>query len=158
MSRNNLVVNRDELAYTMTRVFDAPRELVWKAYTDPELVPKWWGPRYLTTTVEKMDVRVGGVWRYIHKDAEGNEFAFNGVYKEVKAPERLVSTFEFEPMAGHVSTDTLTLEELPGGKTKLTARTTFKTIEDLEGMLQSGMEGGAVETWDRLEELVAVTL
>jgi uncharacterized protein YndB with AHSA1/START domain len=156
MSRNNLVVNRDELAYTMTRVFDAPRELVWKAYTDPELVPKWWGPRYLTTTVEKMDVRVGGVWRYIHKDAEGNEFAFNGVYKEVKAPERLVSTFEFEPMAGHISTDTLTLEELPDGRTKLTARTTFKSIEDLEGMLQSGMEGGAVETWDRLEELVAV--
>jgi len=89
MSKNNLVVDRAAHAYTMSRVFDAPRELVWKVCTDPELVPKWWGPRYLTTAVDKMDLKVGGVWRYIQKDAEGNEYAFNGVYKEVEAPERL---------------------------------------------------------------------
>ncbi|HLE53010.1 MAG TPA: SRPBCC family protein [Anaerolineales bacterium] len=156
MSKNNLVVDRAGLAYTMSRVFDAPRELVWKACTDPELLPKWWGPRYLTTVVDKMDLKVGGVWRYIQKDAEGNEYAFNGVFKEVAAPERLTYTFEFEPMAGHISTETITFEELPDGKTRITARTTFDTLEDLEGMLQSGMEGGAVETWDRLEELLAV--
>lgn len=154
MSKNNLVVQREELAFTMSRVFDTPRELVWKVCSDPELIPKWWGPRYLTTTVDKMELKVGGVWRYIQKDAEGNEYAFNGVYKEVLPPERMVYTFEFEPMAGHVSTDTITLEELPDGKTKITTRTTFETIEDLEGMLQSGMEGGAVETWDRLEEVL----
>lgn len=154
MSKNNLVVQREELAFTMSRVFDAPRELVWKVCSDPELIPKWWGPRYLTTTVDKMELKVGGVWRYIQKDAEGNEYAFNGVYKELLPPERMVYTFEFEPMAGHVSTDKITLEELPDGKTKITTRTTFETIEDLEGMLQSGMEGGAVETWDRLEEVL----
>jgi uncharacterized protein YndB with AHSA1/START domain len=154
MSENNLVVNRDELAFTMTRVFNAPRDLVWKAYTDPDLVSKWWGLRDSTTIVDKMEVKVGGVWRYIQKEADGSEYAFNGIYKEVKAPERLTYTFEFEPMAGHITTDTLTFEELPGGKTKITARTTFDTLEDLEGMLQSGMEDGATESWDQLEELL----
>lgn len=155
MSRNNLVVDRAERAFTMSRVFDAPREFVWKVYTDPALVPKWWGPSNMATIVDKMEVKVGGVWRYIHKDVEGNEYAFNGVYTEVEAPERLTYTFEFEPMAGHVSTDSIVFEQLPDGRTKITARTTFDTLEDLEGMLQSGMEGGAVETWDRLEELLA---
>ena len=154
MDEKNLLVDRNDRIITMSRVFDAPRELVWKVYTDPDLVPRWWGPRYLTTVVDKMEMRVGGVWRYIQTDTQGNEFAFNGVYKEVLAPERLTYTFEFEPMAGHISTDMLTFEELPGGKTKITAATTFATLEDLEGMLQSGMEGGAVETWDRLEELL----
>jgi uncharacterized protein YndB with AHSA1/START domain len=154
MDKNNLVVEREKRAYSMSRVFDAPRELVWKVCTDPALVPQWWGPRYLTTTVDKMEVKVGGVWRYIQKDAEGNEYAFNGVYKEVKAPERLTYTFEFEPMAGHVSLETVTLEALPDGKTRIATTTSFDTLEDLEGMLQSGMEGGAVESWDRLEELL----
>jgi len=154
MSKNNLVVNRDERAFSMSRVFDAPRELVWKVYTDPTLVSRWWGRKNSTTIVDKMEVEAGGVWRYIEQGAEGNEYAFNGVYKEVKVPERLVYTFEFEPLAGHISTDTITFVELPDGKTKITARTTFDTLEDLEGMLQAGMEGGAVETWDRLEELL----
>jgi uncharacterized protein YndB with AHSA1/START domain len=155
MSKNNLVVEREKLAFTMSRVFDAPRDLVWKAYTDPELVPEWWGQRKSTTLVDQMEVKTGGVWRYIQKDDEGNEYAFNGVYKEVQAPERLTYTFEFEPLAGHIATDTLTFEEQPDGKTKITARTTFDTLEDLEGMLQSGMEDGATESWDLLEELLA---
>jgi len=154
MDKNNLLVDRKTRIITMSRVFDAPRELVWKVYTDPNLIPRWWGPRYLTTVVDKMEMRAGGIWRYIQTDTQGNEFAFNGVYKEVLAPERLAYTFEFEPMAGHITTDTLTFEELPDGKTKITASTTFDTLEDLEGMLQSGMEAGAVETWDRLEELL----
>jgi uncharacterized protein YndB with AHSA1/START domain len=154
MSKNNLVVEREKLQYSMSRVFDASREQLWKAFTDPDLIPKWWGPRYYTTVVDKMEVRVGGAWRYIQTDTSGNSFAFNGVYKEIQPPKRLTYTFEFEPMAGHISTETVTLEELPGGKTQITTRTTFNSLEDLEGMLQSGMEGGAVETWDRLEELV----
>ena len=154
MSKNNLLVDREGRIITMSRVFDAPRELVWKVCTDPDLVPSWWGPRYLSTVVDKMEMRAGGVWRYIQKDADGNEYAFNGVYKEVNPPERLAYTFEFEPMAGHISTDTLIFEELPDGMTKITATTAFDTLEDLEGMLQSGMEGGAVESWDRLEELL----
>jgi len=155
MNKNNLVVDRGERAISMSRVFDAPRELVWQVCTDPELVPRWWGPRYLTTVVDKMDVRVGGVWRYVQRDAEGNEYGFNGVYKEVKAPERLTYTFEFEPMAGHIATETISFEALLDGKTRITARTIYDTLEELEGVLQSGMEGGAVETWDRLGELLA---
>lgn len=154
MSKNNLVVEREKLAFTTSRVFNAPRDLVWKVYTDPLLIPKWWGPRYLTTTVDKMEVKVGGIWRYIQKDADGNVYAFNGVYKELVAPERLTYTFEFEPMAGQISTETVTFVVLPEGKTQINTRTIFNTLEDLEGMLQSGMEDGAVETWDRLEELL----
>jgi uncharacterized protein YndB with AHSA1/START domain len=154
MSKNNLVVERENLALSMSRVFDAPRELVWKVYMDPQLIPQWWGFRTSKTIVDKMDLRVGGAWRYIQTDDQGNEHAFKGVYKEIQAPERLVYTFEYEPFAGHVSVDTITLQELADGKTLLTARTTFDTLEDLEGMIQSGMEGGATETWDRLEELL----
>src|SRR5207245_3470929 len=91
-----------------SRIMDAPPELVFKAYTDPELIPRWWGPRRYTTTVDKMDVRPGGVWRYISRGADGTEFAFHGTYREIKRPERLVSTFEFEGMPGHVVVDTAT--------------------------------------------------
>ena len=157
MSKNNLVVTRAERAFTMSRIFDAPRELVWQVCTDPELVPQWWGPRNVTTIVDKMDLKVGGVWRYIQNDDEGNEYAFNGIYRAIEPPERLTYTFEFEPMAGHISTDTIIFEALPDGRTKIITRTTFDTLEDLEGMLQSGMESGAIETWDRLEELLATT-
>jgi uncharacterized protein YndB with AHSA1/START domain len=154
MSKNNLVVDKAARAYSMSRIFNAPRDLVWKVSTDPELMPKWWGPRYLTTVVEKMEVKVGGAWRMIQTDPQGNQYAFRGVYKEVDPPMRLTMTFEFEPMAGHISTQTIVLEELPDGRTKMTATSTFNTLEDLEGMLQSGMEDGAVESWDRLEELL----
>ena len=155
MNKNNLVVEREHKAYSMSRIFDAPRDLVWKVINDPELIPQWWGPGYLTTTVDRMEFKVGGAWRYIQKDGNGNEYAFNGVFQEINPPERMVLTFEFEPMAGHISTETYTFEELPDGKTKITTRTVWETLEDLEGMLQSGMEGGAVETWDRLEEVLA---
>ncbi len=78
------------------REFDASRELVFKACTDPQLIPQWWGPRYLSTEVDKMDVRPGGEWRFINRDAEGKAYAFHGVYHEVLAPERIIDTFEFE--------------------------------------------------------------
>jgi uncharacterized protein YndB with AHSA1/START domain len=140
----------------ITRVFEAPRNLVFNAYTDPRLIPQWWGPRYLTTTVDKMDVRAGGMWRFVQLDAKGNEYAFHGVYHEVKAPERLVVTFEFEGMPGHVSLETETFEEFEG-KTKWTGRSVFQSVEDRDGMLKSGMEEGASETMDRFAELL-VTL
>ena len=78
----------------ITREFDAPRELVFKACTDPTLIPQWWGPRYLSTEVDTMDVRPGGQWRFIHRDAEGNAYAFHGVYHEVLAPERIIDTYD----------------------------------------------------------------
>jgi len=158
MSKNNLVVEQDKLAFSMSRIFNAPREMVWKVCTDPELLPQWWGPRATHTIVEEMDVRVGGKWRYIHGYGGDQDFGFNGIYQEVVPPQRLSYTFEFEPMAGHICLETITFDELPEGKTKITTRTVFDSLEDLEAVLQTGMEGGAVESWDRLEELLALEL
>src|SRR5205807_9316817 len=140
----------------ITREFDAPRELVFKAFTDPQLIPQWWGPRSVSTEVDKMDVRPGGQWRFINRDAEGNEYAFHGVYHEILAPERIIDTFEFEglPETGHVTLETMKLEELPGGRTKLIAQSVFQSVADRDGMLQSGMEEGVDETYDRLAELL----
>ena len=135
----------------MTRVFDAPRKLVWEAYTDPKHIPHWWGPREDTTVVDKMDVRPGGVWRFIIRDSNGNELAFSGVYREVTPPSRLVSTFEVE--GRHVSVDTLTLVE-HRGKTRMTVHGPFQSREDRDGMIDSGMEAGFAETLDRLAELL----
>jgi uncharacterized protein YndB with AHSA1/START domain len=139
----------------LTRIFDAPRKLVFRAHTDPDLIPQWWGLRGNTTIVEKMDVRPGSTWRFIQRDAEGNEFAFNGEYREVVPPERLVNTFEFEGTPGHIILDTSIFEELPDGSTKLTATSLFETVGDRDGMLNSGMESGSNESWDRLVELLA---
>ncbi len=140
----------------ISREFDAPRELVFKAFTDPELLPQWWGPRYLTTEVDKLDVRPGGQWRFINRNAEGNEFAFHGVYHEILAPERIIDTFEFEglPETGHVTLETLTLEALPGGRTRLTAQSVFQSVADRDSALQSGMEEGLDDSYNRLAELL----
>jgi uncharacterized protein YndB with AHSA1/START domain len=137
----------------ITRIFDAPRELVFKASTNPDLIPLWWGPKRYTTTVEKMDVKPGGVWRFIQRDQEGNKYAFNGVYREIVPPEREVHTFEFEGMPGHVMLETSTFEEFDG-KTKLTVTDLFQTVEDRDGMFNSGMKEGATESMERLEELL----
>ena len=140
----------------ITREFDAPRELVFKACTDPKLIPQWWGPRSLSTEVDKMDVRPGGQWRFLNRDAEGNAFAFHGVYHEVLAPERIIDTFEFEglPETGHVTLETMKLEALPGGRTRLNTQSVFQSVADRDGMLQSGMEEGVNDTYDRLAELL----
>jgi uncharacterized protein YndB with AHSA1/START domain len=138
---------------TMTRVFDAPRELVFKAMTDPNLIARWWGPRDHWSKVDKMDVRSGGSWRFINGDSAGHEYGFHGVYHLVDAPERVVQTFEFEGVPGHVALETMRLEDL-GGKTRLVQQSVFQSGEDRDGMVQSGMQKGATETNDRLAELL----
>jgi uncharacterized protein YndB with AHSA1/START domain len=137
-----------------SRIMDAPPELVFKAYTDPELIPRWWGPRRYATTVDKMDFRPGGVWRFIHRAADGGEHAFNGVYREIVPPKRLVYTFNYEGAPGHEAIETVTFEEAEGGKTRMTDHLLFETREERDGMLNSGMEEGAAETVDRLVELL----
>ena len=124
------------------------------AYTDPELIPEWWGPRGTTTIVDQMDVRPGGAWRFVHRDPDGTETGFRGTYREVTPPERIVQTFEWEGMPGHVMVDTATFEDL-GGRTKVTTTSLFHTPEERDGMLASGMERGLTETHDRLAELLA---
>jgi uncharacterized protein YndB with AHSA1/START domain len=136
------------------REFDAPRDRVFAVYTDPELIPEWWGPRGTTTIVDKMDVRSGGDWRFIMRDSDGSESGFRGTYREVSPPDRIVQTFEWEGMPGYVSVETATFEDL-GDRTKVTTTSVFHTVEERDGMLQSGMESGLSETYARLDELLA---
>jgi uncharacterized protein YndB with AHSA1/START domain len=136
------------------RVFDAPRDRVFAVYTDPQLIPEWWGPRDTTTVVDEMDVRPGGRWRFGVRNADGSESGFHGSYREVTPPERIVQTFEWEGMPGHVSVETATFEDL-GDRTKVTTISLFHTTEERDGMLGSGMEGGLNETYARLDELLA---
>ena len=139
----------------ITRVLDAPRERVFRAYTDPEAIPEWWGPRGYTTTVETMDVRSGGLWRFVQHDAQGKEHAFHGVYREVLPPERIVQTFEYEGTPGHEVLETATFTSRPDGGTLVTVRSSFGSREDRDGMINAGMEWGLRESYERLEELLA---
>lgn len=134
-------------------IFEAPRELVYRLYTDPGLVPRWWGPRSQITTVDMMDVSEGGQWRFVSRDADGNEYGFHGVYHEVKPPERIVDTFEFEGMPGHVLLETVTFEERDG-RTHVRDESVFQTVEDRDGMLHSGMEEGSRASVERFAELL----
>jgi len=138
----------------ITREFDAPREVVFKAMTDPTLVARWWGPRKYRTVVDTMDARPGGKWRMRNIAADGGEHAFRGEFREVVPPERVVWTFEYEPLPGHISVETMTLTERDG-RTLLTVRDQFASKEDLDGMVQSGMESGARESYERLDEILA---
>jgi uncharacterized protein YndB with AHSA1/START domain len=136
------------------RIFAAPRERVFAAYTDPDSIPRWWGPRRMTTAVDRMDLRPGGTWRFVSHDPDGVEYAFRGIYREIVPPERLVQTFEWEGSPGHVIVETVTFEDL-GEHTKLTVTSLFHTTEERDGMLASGMEKGMSESHERLEELLA---
>lgn len=139
------------------RTFAAPRDLVWKAHTDPELIPRWWGPHGHTTRVEAMDVRPGGKWRYVSVDADGNEFAFYGDYLEVVPPERIRWTFMFdvEDVGPQGGPETLTLEDLGDGRTRMRAVGHMGSAEAIEVALATGMTQGAIETWDRLDVVLA---
>lgn len=135
------------------RVFDAPCDLVFKAYTDPLLVPEWWGPEGVTTTVDQLDARWGGTWRYVQRGDDG-EYGFRGVFHQVDAPDRLVYTFEFEGMPGHICLETVIFEDLDGGQTRLVNNSVFQSLEDRDGMVASGMELGARESMNRLARLL----
>jgi uncharacterized protein YndB with AHSA1/START domain len=152
MSKMNLIAEPGRPDLQMSREFNAPRELVFRAFTDPKLIPQWWGPSEYTTKVDQLDAKMGGIWRFIQSGKDG-EYAFRGVFHQVQAPERLVYTFEFEPLEGHILLETITLEER-NGKTIVTDGSVFQSVEDRDGMIASGMEGGAEESWDRLEELL----
>ncbi|OGO29831.1 MAG: ATPase [Chloroflexi bacterium RBG_16_54_18] len=153
MEKLNLTAEPGKHEIVITRLFDTSPERLFKVMTDPTLIPRWWGPRRLTTTVDRMDLRKGGLWRFINRDVEGTEFAFNGVYHHIAPPEQLVYTFEFEGLPGHILLETVTLTAMDG-KTLLTDSSIFQSVQDRDGMLMSGMESGAAETMERLAELL----
>jgi len=136
-----------------TVVIDAPRELVYRAYTDPKLFAQWWGPRRYQIKIDKFDSRRGGEWRVVHLGADGAEYGFRGVNHDVVAPERMCSTFEFEGVPGHVALQTATFEAV-GNKTRLVAHQVFQSVMDRDGMVASGMEEGSNESMERLAELL----
>jgi uncharacterized protein YndB with AHSA1/START domain len=150
------VAYKEGTELVMERVFDAPRDLVWKVINDRDAIPNWWGPRGYSTPVESMDVRPGGAWRFVQRAPDGSEHPFAGEYREITPPERLVLTFIYDVpvIRDFVAVITYTLDEIDG-KTRVVARTRFPSVEAIEGALESGMVGGAIETWDRLAEEIA---
>ena len=137
----------------ITSEHGAPRELLFRAYIEPDLLMQWLGPSTLAMTVGRLDARDGGTWRYVHEDADGREYAFHGVYHGMPSPDRIVQTFEFESNPGHVALETITFEEI-GGTTLVRQSTIFQSVEDRDGELQSGVEEGARDSVERLDELM----
>lgn len=135
------------------RVFDAPRDRVWQAMTDPALIAQWWG-RGNPLVVERNEVERGGHWRYVEHSARGTH-GFEGRYREVTPPERVVRTFEWDGMPGHVAVETATLEDLGDGRTRLVSVSIFHTTAERDGMLHSGMEGGMNESYAALDRVLA---
>ena len=135
------------------RIFNAPRERVWEAMTNPKLVAQWWG-RGNKLVIEKMEVERGGHWRFVEHSDHGVH-GFEGRYREVKPPERVEQTFEWDGMPGHVAVETAVLEDLSDGRTRLVSTSLFHTSEDRDGMLQSGMEGGVNESYAALDKVLA---
>ena len=135
------------------RIFNAPRERVWQAMTDPKLVAQWWG-RGNKLDIERLELKRGGHWRFVEHSDHGVH-GFEGRFAEVTPPERVVQTFEWDGMPGHVALETMTLEDLGDGRTRLITTSLFLTAEDRDGMLQSGMEGGLNESYAALDRVLA---
>ena len=139
----------------ISREFEAPRELVFKAHIDPELYVQWVGPRDLTMKIDKWEPYEGGSYRFTHS-RNGHEYAFFGVNHEVLENERIIGTFEFDglPERGHVILGTTRFEELPHGRSRIVHQAVFQSVADRDGMVQSGMERGVTEGYEKLDALL----
>jgi len=142
------------------REFEAPRELVFRAFTEADMLVKWLGPCNMTMRIDKHESWAGGSYRYVHIDPQGNEYGFHGVSHEMLVPERLIRTFEFEglPESGHVVLETARFEALPNERTKVTIQSVFQSVADRDGMVQAGMEYGVRESHQMLDEFLAKQL
>lgn len=158
MNKATVTAKPGESTIHIERIFDAPREKFFRVITDKNLISKWWiGPGY-DVHVTDMDVKEGGKWKFVQKMHDGSaEYTFFGVYHEITAPERIIQTFEFNglPERGHVILEKMELEELEGDKTKLKVTQSFFSVEDRDGMLQSGMEEGMQNTYNTLDKVLA---
>lgn len=154
MSKTQITAEPGVPQITMTREFDAPRDLVFRAYTEPELLARWLGPRDLAMSVDRYEVRDGGRWRYVHTDPAGHEFGFHGVFHGDPSPAGIVQTSEFEAAPGHVKLDSTMLERR-GDRTLVITVSAFTSVDDRDAMIASGMERGVSESGERLDELLA---
>lgn len=137
----------------ITREFDAQREMVFRAHTDPELIVQWLGPRDLVMTIDHYDCRTGGSYRYIHSKGD-NQYGFFGAFHEVRPAELIVQTFCFEGFPDSVALERLTLEDLGDGRTRLVATSLVDSFEGRDAFVASGMETGVREGYERLDELL----
>ena len=135
------------------RIFDAPIDRVWQAYSDPQLIAQWWG-RGNKLVIEKMEVERGGHWRFVEHSPDGVH-GFEGRYRDVTPPERVVQTFEWDGMPAHVSIETVTFEDLGDGRTRVVNTTVFHTTEERNGMMSAGMEQGLAQSYAALDRLLA---
>jgi uncharacterized protein YndB with AHSA1/START domain len=152
-TRTATVTKQAEREIRIERIFDAPRERVWRAMTDPKLVAQWWG-RGNKLVIERLEVERGGHWRFVEHTPDGVH-GFEGRFREVTPPERVVQTFEWDGMPGYVTVNTMTLESLPGNRTRLVTVSFFFTAEERDGMLSSGMEQGLNASYRALDKLLA---
>jgi uncharacterized protein YndB with AHSA1/START domain len=152
--QTEIVASPDVPTIVITREFDAPVASVFRAWTDPELFVQWIGPRDIETRIERWDVRTGGSWRYVSL-REGFEGGFFGSFHEVRPDERLVQTFTFEGAPDGVSLETLTFEDLGGGRCRTVAVAVVESMELRDQILSSGMDVGVVEGYEKLDELLA---
>jgi uncharacterized protein YndB with AHSA1/START domain len=138
----------------IVREFDAQRERVFRAHIDPDLVVQWLGPRDLEMTIDQWDCRTGGAYRYIHRRGD-EEYAFRGCFHEVRENDLIIQTFTFEGMPDGVALEKLVLEDLPGGRCRLTATSLVDSFADRDAFVASGMEDGVRQGYERLDALVA---
>ena len=135
------------------REFGSPRTTVWRAFTEPSLIARWWG-RGNPVDVERMDVERGGHWRFVEHAPDGSE-GFEGRYREVSVPERLVETFEWDGMPGYPSVNSTVFEELDGNRTSVVTTVQFMTTAERDGMLATGMADGLEQSYAALDRLLA---
>jgi uncharacterized protein YndB with AHSA1/START domain len=152
-NETQIVADPDLPIILIIREFDAPPERVFRAYTDPDLVVQWLGPRRLTMRIDHYDAHSGGSYRYVHRDDDGTEYGFHGVFHEVRPHERIVQTFTYEGFPDGVSLETAVFEDL-GGRTRVTGKSLMDSIEARDSMLKSGMDHGVREGHERLDELL----
>ncbi len=159
MASNNktqIVAEEGKQELFIIREFEAPKDLVFKAFSDKDILVQWVGPQEMNIRYEKFEPKAGGSYRYVQSLPNGMEFGFNGVCHEHIAPERIIQTFEFEglPEKGHVVLETTRFEDLPNERTKVIVQSVFQSVADRDGMIQSGMENGVVVSYERLDEFI----
>ena len=153
MPKTDYVIEPGKQEILSTTILDAPRELVFRAYTEPDLVAQWWGPRRYKVDIEKYEPRPGGEWKVTHVGDDGSRHGFRGVNHDIVAPERICQTFEYLGVPGHVALQTATFEPV-GNKTRVVSQSVFQSVMDRDGMVASGMQEGADESIERLAELL----
>ena len=155
MSETRITAEPGQPFVDVVREFDAPRELVYRAHADPDLIVDWMGPGHFEMNVDRWDVRDGGAWRYTHRDAEGNEYGFHGVFHGPQTIDGMTQTFEFEGAPGHVALETITFEDLGSGRSRSRVHSVYQSVADRDAVVASGMADGMSAGYERLDALLA---